>query len=132
MTVVLLGVAIVWLSIILFNNSPVTVEDKLMSDYKDNKYVLAKIVSYLNTQDQSQSIDSTNYDKSNESLNILFKNMEYRSINLGGSGVVYFIKQSSFGFTQGLVYSADGNPPSSPYLTEAIPLDGGWFIFKSK
>ncbi|GAA0134440.1 hypothetical protein YSY43_12800 [Paenibacillus sp. YSY-4.3] len=125
-------IIILFISLLRTNNDGKTrIEDSIVNDFNSHRSLFDNIANkvLLNDEDISYELDSNI--NSDLDLSKLFS-MGYHSIHSADKSFVYFIKDSNFGFSQGLVFSKEGGQPVSPYLTSLQELDNHWYLYKMK
>ncbi len=108
-------------------------ESIILNEFQTHKSLLDMIArkSLLQSVESTIHYDKDHFDTSDNNLTEIFA-IGYLAIHTGDKGFVYFVRDSYFGFTQGLVFSVEGVEPRSPYFTEIRQLDENWFLFKMK
>jgi hypothetical protein len=106
-------------------------ENSIVNDFQNHLPILSNVAEKALSKKEDSHYESKSYDPNDSDLKQLFA-LGYHSVNTADNSFVYFIKDSYFGFTQGLAFSKEGNKPSSPYFTNIRVLDSHWYMFKSK
>lgn len=111
------------------------IEDAVKNDYVTHGISFVKVANdlILKARNSKENIhySKLDYDKNDNNLNLVFS-LGYHAIHSANGNEIYFIRDSYFGFFHGLVYSSNGLPPSSQYLTELVHLSDHWYLFKMK
>lgn len=108
-------------------------EEIILEDFGDHQSIFEKSANYILKSNTTEKIDSSTLNGTISEIDELITNLKYDSIYRGkDESTVYFLKDSYFGFDQGLLYTDDGVKPDSIYFTELSEIEENWFIFKSK
>ncbi len=106
--------------------------ENIIETFQVNKTIFVNAKSWILKDPYIDEVFDDSYDKENEPLSQIFDILKYRSIHKVNGSMVYFVRVSEFGFTQGIVFTETGNEPTGPYVTETTKIDENWFIFKFK
>lgn len=63
-------------------------------------------------------------------IEYLMNELKYRYISEDGNNGIYFARQTSLSFVQGIAYSKDGNKPDWGTIEELEQIDGNWYYYK--
>ncbi|MNI64958.1 hypothetical protein D3C73_1204340 [compost metagenome] len=107
-------------------------QDEIVQIFNSNKKVFENSVIYILSSDQ-KNIYSESYEGGNQDIEYLLDDLDYRGINKTNDELVFFVRESSWGVNQGILFSKQVNEPDKGNnITKLERLNENWYFFKMK
>ena len=127
-------------------------KETIVEEFNNNFERFQRVAEYIESNDQdifieedekggyiskkSQANEIVKFEIEDESIKndikYIFDELDYKYINENGVNGIYFTRQSSLHFAQGIAYSKNGEEPDWGTIEELDPIEGKeyWYYYK--
>jgi hypothetical protein len=125
-------------------------KDTITKEYSNNSQRFMVIAEYLQNIKENVYIESleggkfsikkseeskvkqfeVNDQKVKDDIEYVLNELKYKYIREDGKNGIYFVKQTSLQFAQGIAYSKDNNKPDWGTVEELEQISGNWYYYR--
>ena len=99
-------------------------EDIFIERLEDNKFYVKK------SEDDYIKEFQVNDEKVKSDIEYILNKLNFKYISEDGKNGIYFVRQTSLRFAQGIAFSKDNNKPDLGTVEELEQISGNWYYYK--